>query len=201
MKFFFITSILLLSACSMPHIEQDNHKLSIIMHDKSIIHGVGKLIYENRVNLNNLNIEQQVYLMNNNSVLTYEDARVATSYVYSYGMNKTIGLIFPQYQYDIVETKGNMYFFKLSNKNDVLYMILENINKKRIKMVYGLNQKTFQTIYQMLVNDKKILDTSSKDNQSILEDKSIYVKSRWNSKNIILDTIISKVGGHSKLGM
>ena len=197
-----ITSLIaVLSACSMPHIENNNNTLQITQKDKSSIKGTGKLMYESRVNLVDIDVQQKVYLMDNGSVLTYEDAPVSTGYVYSYGMRRTIGIIFPQYSYDLIDTKANIYFFKLYSKTDTEYLILEHMNKKRIKLVYGLSESVFQSIFDSLVNDKKMPNSIDVTSQKILDDKSLYIKSRWNSKNLILDGIITKMGGRAKLGM
>jgi len=185
------------SACTTPHIQNYNNILEITLKDKSIVKGTGKLIYESRVNLINIDIEQKVYLMDNGSILTYEDAPVSTGYVYSYGMKRIVGIIFPTYNYDLIDTKGNIFFFKLSNKTDVQYMILENMNKKRIKFVYGLSQNVFQSIFDSLVNEQKIPKSIKVNTRAVEENKTLYIKSKWNSKNIILDTIITKAGGMS----
>jgi len=193
MKTILISSLcILLSACSTPHIEHKNNTLLISVHNKSLIEGQGKLLYENRVNLSNLYIDQKVYLMCNGSVVTYEDASASLGYQYNYGMKRTVGIIFPHYRYDLLDTKGNIFFFKLVNKQETQYMILENMNKKRIKMVYGLDKYTFDTIFNAFVRDAKIANEVEKTKQKLADDKSSYIKSSWSNKNIILDTIISK---------
>jgi hypothetical protein len=134
--------------------------------------------------------------MQSGQLITYEDALVSSGYKFNYGMGKTIGLIFPEYKYDLLDTKGNLHFFKLINKQDTVYLILENINKKRIKIIYGLNENLFNEIFNRLIHNKvgslrKSIDPKKK---AIDKNKSVYIKSRWSSKNIILDTIIVKIG-------
>jgi len=196
--------IVLLSACATPHIQNNNNILEITMNDKSLIKEKGHLLYKNRVNLGDINVEQKVYLMKNATVLTYEDASVSSGYVYNYGMNRTIGILFPDYNYNLVDTKGNIHFFILSDKETKIYMILENMNKKRIKMIYGLSQKVFEELFDTLVSEKEVdIDSNFSHTTyqiTINEDKSKYIKSRWNSKNIILDAIITKMGGRVKVG-
>jgi len=189
------------SACATPHIQNNNNILKITMKDKSIVKGTGELIYENRVNLVNIDIEQKVYIMDDGSVLTYEDAPVSTGYVYSYGMKRIVGIIFPQYNYDLIDTKGNIFFFKLYSKTDIQYMILENMNKKRIKFVYGISQNVFQSIFNSLINEQKMPKNTQIINRTIKDDKTLYIKSKWSSKNIIVDTIITRTGSMSNLRM
>ena len=201
-KIIIITTLaLLFSACTTPHIENTNNVLEITMNKTSIIKGRGELIYKSRVNLVNINIDQKVYLMDNGSVLTYEDAPLSSGYTYNYGMRRTVGIIFSQYSYNLVSTKGNIYFFKLTDKERTLYLILENINKKRVKMVYGLSSKVFEAIADSLNTEKNLLLEDSSVHNSIHKDKSIYIKSNWNTKNIVLDNIITKMGGGPKVRM
>ncbi|MEA2072488.1 MAG: hypothetical protein U9O86_02800 [Campylobacterota bacterium] len=200
MKTILTSLMVLFSACSTPHIKNINDTLQITSKEQSLISDTGKVLYESRVNLVNINVLQKVYKMSNGSILTYEDASLSTGYIYSYGMSRTVGLIFPQYNTELLDTQANMYFFKLSNEKDTLYMILENMNKKRIKLLYGFTKESFTNISKSIVNNKEINITSAiNPNKSISYDS--YVKSRWNSKNIILDTIITKMGGRSKLGI
>ena len=200
MKTILTSLMVLFSACSTPHIKNINDTLQITSKEQSLISDTGKVLYESRVNLVNINVLQKVYKMSNGSILTYEDASLSTGYIYSYGMSRTVGLIFPQYNTELLDTQANMYFFKLSNEKDTLYMILENMNKKRIKLLYGFTKESFTNISKSIVNNKEINITSAINlNESTSYDS--YVKSRWNSKNIILDTIITKMGGRSKLGI
>lgn len=193
--------VILLSGCASPHLHNTNtNDLQISFKDQIIIQGKGDIIYENKINLINLQIEQKVFLMKDSSVLSYEDASLASSYEFSYGINRTVGILFPQYKYTAIDFKGNLHFYKLESKEDVEYLILENMNKKRIKMVYGLNKTLFDAIYKKLILEKNIeLSETSISRESISEDKASYVKSKWSHKSIILDSIIRKVG-NSRIG-
>jgi len=193
MKTILISSLcILLSACATPHIEHTNNTLLISMHNKSLIKEKGKLLYKNRVNLINLHIDQKVYLMDSGSIITYEDAAVTSGYQYNHGMKRTVGIIFPRYRYNLFKTKGNLFFFKLTNQQDTQYMILENMNKKRVKLVYGLDKYTFNNIFHALSKNDKIPKAIEHTKQKLVNDKSTYIKSNWSSKNIILDTLIRK---------
>ena len=44
-----------------------------------------------------------------------------------------------------------------------------------------------------------MINSVQPNKHKVLNDKSIYIRSKWNSKNIILDTIIKKTSGMSKL--
>jgi len=80
-----------------------------------------------------------------------------------------------------------MLFFKLTSKTNTQYLILENMNKKRLKFIYGLCQNTFKSIFDSIINKQKMINSVQPDKHKVLNDKSIYIRSKWNSKNIILD--------------
>jgi len=193
-----ITSfIALLGACSSPNINNiDNHTLQIVLDDKRVIKGYGKVVYENRVNLSNIQIYQQVYKMDSGIYLTYEDAMVGTSYKYNFGVGRTIDIIFSDYNSKIINSKGNIYFIELTNYSEKMYLILENINKKRLKLVYGFNKELFNDLYKMVIeNENIVLKSVKQKNQQQISKSQEYINSSWNQRNIILDGIVTKMGG------
>ena len=142
-KSIILSLAMLFSACATPYIEhtQDN-LLQITMNDKLIIKGEGNPLFKNTIKLLNLTIQQRIFLMDDDTVLTYEDATASMGYRYNYGIQKTVSIIFPQYNYELIDIKGNIHFFTLKTNTNTEYLILENMNKKRIKMIYGLDKKT-----------------------------------------------------------
>ncbi|MEA1983293.1 MAG: hypothetical protein U9N39_07105 [Campylobacterota bacterium] len=202
MKIILSTTLsLLLMGCATPHLVNKNKSLQVSFHDRVIAQGSGEAIYENSINLRNLTIKQKVLQMKNNSVLTYEDAVVSTGYVYNYGVNRVVGIIFPDYSYDLVDRNGNIYFFKLTSSSDVQYLILENINKKRIKMVYGVSEKLFNSIHYSLLYGTDVNNSSEYFTKEEKKKNSHYIKSKWNRKNIILDALIKKIGFKTRVGI
>jgi hypothetical protein len=196
-KLIIASFIALFSACSSPHIQKiDNHTLQIVLDDKKVIKGYGKVVYENRINLSNINIYQQVYKMDSGIYLTYEDATVATGYKYNFGVSRTVDIVFSDYNSKIINNKGNIYFIELTNYSEKMYLILENINKKRLKLIYGFNKELFIDLYKTLIKDDNIILKSLKPkNKHSISKPQEYINSSWNQRNIILDGIITKVGG------
>ncbi|MDF1883774.1 hypothetical protein JHD49_07490 [Sulfurimonas sp. SAG-AH-194-C21] len=196
-KSIILSLVLLFSACATPHIEhtQDN-LLQITMNDKVIIKGEGDPLYKNTIKLLNLTIQQRVFLMDDNSVLTFEDASAAVGYRYKYGIQKTVRIIFPEYNYELIDVKGNIHFFTLTTKTSTEYLILENINKKRIKMIYGLDRKLFDRLLSLLEeeNSSSLSNYISTQAAKVLKDESLYVKSTWDMKSSILNNLVTQVG-------
>ena len=192
-----LTLAILFSACATPHIEhtQDN-LLCITMKNKFVIQGEGKPLLHQKTKLLNLNIEQTVFEMDDKSILTYEDAIADAGYKFKYGMQKTVGIIFSDYNYELVDIKGNIHFFKLLSQDKVEYLILENMNKKRIKFIYGLNKNIFNGLLKVL-SDKEttpLCNIISSGSNEILKDKNAYIKSSWNMNSSVLNNLIMKVG-------
>jgi len=196
MKIIIISLLIFFSACSMHHIQYNQKKsMEISLDNISVLQTNTKILYENRVNLSTVNIEQSVLQTQQGDILTFEDATVQSGYKFSYGVNRTVGIIFSAYNYDIVDTKGNIYFIILSKKDDRLYLILENMNKKRLKIVYGFKEDDFNKILEKIVHNKKMLIENKSNKQILKKDKKLYIQSNWNMKNIIIDTIVYKDGG------
>ena len=188
-KLVIISMSMLMGACASSHIQLD---------DKKITQGYGDVIYKSRVNLTNINIYQKVYKMNNGSVLTYEDAIIGTGYKLSYGVNRMVDIIFPGFHTQKIHNKGNLYFLELKGTDKTLYLILNNINKKRYKLVYGYNQENFKELFTTVTNEKEtVLQVKSAPvhirNEAIINPE-LFIYSKWSEKNIIMDTILTKVG-------
>jgi len=196
-KILITTLLLTFFGCSSPSIKREgNETLRIEIDSKTVVEASGEIIYKSRVNLSNINIYQYVYKMKSGRYLTYEDASVATGYKFYYGINRTIDIIFPKYQTEILNSNGNLYFVKLTNTdNSAVYLILENINKKRLKFLYGFDKNELQSIYNSLHLQSKVESINSKvtdkKNDSAPED---FIISNWSYKNIILDGLLMKYG-------
>ena len=200
MKIIITSSLLvaLFSACSMHRIEyNDKDKLSISLENKTVAKGYGDVIYKNQINLSHIVIKQKAFSMKNGIVLTYEEVQTAPQYKFNFGMNKTVGLIFTDYVYDFLDSKGNIHFFILTNKKtkDKVYLLLENINKKSLKLVYGFKKETFYKLKELLVENKAFTKDDKVYTTILKANKSDYITSNWNANTIILDNIVSKMGG------
>jgi hypothetical protein len=105
--------------------------------------------------------------------------------------------VFTDYSYDLVYTKGNTYFFKLISKKDqtLMYLLLEKKSNRSLQIMYGFTSEVFNELIQA-TKKKRVLDNTILINKpiKILQDKSAYIRSQWNYKNIILDNLISKAG-------
>ena len=194
--------VALFSACSMHHIDyNDNNQLSIIFKNKIVVHEYGDVIYKNQINLSHIIIKQKVFNMKNGKILTYEEVQTAPQYKFQFGMNRTVGIIFSDYVYDFLDSKGNIHFFILTDKKtkEKVYLLLENINKKSLKLVYGFQKDTFEKLKNLLLTDKAFEKDDKIYATTIKANKANYILSSWKINNIILDNIVSKIGGNKPI--
>lgn len=196
MKLSLLLSIaLLFGACSTAHLIHagTTNKLSITMKDRVIVEGEGDPLFKHIINLVNLRVEQSVFELKDGSILTYEYARAATSYQFTHSMIRTVTIVFPSYNARLVNIKDNLHFFELKakDKSEIEYLILENMNKKGVRMLYGLDTKLFYSIYYGGLT--KYNEPAINEIVKAVNVTEQYIKSKWNHKNIILDLIISKV--------
>lgn len=202
MKIVFTTFIaIFFISCSTSNIQYNNkNTLQIITDSKTITKFTAQEVYQNRVNLSNINIYQYALILDSGTLLIYEDIKLTSGYKFTYGINRTIGIAFPNYTYDLLGSKGNMQFYKLSNTKETLYMIVQNLNKRALKVLYGFDKQMFDKIKIAFKKRDTFIDTQSVSVISSLDtNSSHYIKSSWNVKNIILDNIISKVGSRNAI--
>jgi hypothetical protein len=200
MKHIFLPLAILLSGCSTANIvnNEQNNSLEIKTQDMSIIKSSGSLVYESRVNLSNINIYQRVYKIQNGALITYEDINVASGYIFNKGINPIVQDVFkPLYTYEFIYSKGNLFFYTLTPKDkskNKEYLIVENLNKRALKFVYGLDKSGFEKIIDALKNDLTLQIPKQSKKNAPAQDLKSYIKSNWNYKNIVLDNLVSKVG-------
>ncbi len=183
-----------LSSCTSPNVNVNNYTLSIAFENKRTINAYGSKSFQRQIDLSNIKIYQYVYTMDNGLIITYEDAIVAAKYKLNYGMSKIIDIIFTDYNVKKINYNGNTYFFKLTNYHETLYLIVSNIKYKRLKLIYGFNRKTFESLYNAIINgnDNIILKKLTKNKRVLVANPVSYINSSWNQKNITLDRILTK---------
>ncbi|SFV68826.1 hypothetical protein MNB_SM-4-1091 [hydrothermal vent metagenome] len=75
-------------------------------------------------------------------------------------------------------------------------MILENMNKKRIKMIYGLEKKLFLKLLSTLSKEESpsLPKYISVPSSKVRQDISSYIKSTWDMKSSVLNNLVTQVG-------
>jgi len=184
------------TACSMPTIAVTQNSVDLKLKDESIIKLDAQQVYKKRVKLSNINIYQNVLLIDNESYVVYERANATTGYKFTYGVNRNIYTIFPEYSSELINREGNLYFYKLKRNDETLYVIAQNLNQKGLDLLYGMHHSIFLKILNgSLKSQEQTKNILSEKNSPQSSDTipAEMIKSGWNEKNIILDNIITRI--------
>ena len=204
-KVFITIAILALSGCSTPYLSFSNDTLALYESNKTVASVKGQIIYKKNVKLVNINIEQYVYKLDNTSrVLVVEELSTMPTYKFYGSLDKTIWIGFENYIYKNIYRKADVVFYELTNKQTQkkLYLIAQNFNKKRIKLVYGMSHQSFDAIIASLKKQKAIeIQGTPQSSYSAQQDSQSYIQTSWSHKNIILDSLIYKEGGSFRKGV
>ena len=183
------------SSCSTYHIQSNNiDTLEITMQKKSIVKSYGKVVYSDTIKISHIIIYQKIFQMNNGAILTYENALTDTRYKFNNGFKRTLRIIFENYNLTVEAYKDNIYFVKLFNKEKTFYLIAENLNNKRLKLVYGFTRDCFEKIRKKIINEISIEKKRDIYFQDIKKDFQDNIISSWSEKNIIIDSLIQRTG-------
>ncbi len=74
------------------------------------------------------------------------------------------------------------------------------MNKKRVKLIYGLNKNIFDGLLKVLSDNKttSLHNIVSSRSNEIFKDKNAYIKSSWNMKSSVLNNLVMKVGSGTR---
>ncbi|QOP45699.1 hypothetical protein [Sulfurimonas paralvinellae] len=199
----FFFTLLALSSCSSPHINQkDNNELNISYKNTVLISGNAKQVNTNKIYLSNINIYQSIY-DTQNQCLTYEYAKATNGYKFSKGVKRSISIIFNTNAYNLEYQKGNLYFFTLQQDKKKLYLIVENINSSALKLIYGFEKESYDAIMASVKENKQVINNSRnkiKNNTVLEKDMSAYIQTKWSPKLIIIDQLVARPIGRGPVG-
>jgi len=189
MHFFMITIfliILLLNSCSSPSLFIHNKTIGVIADQKKIT-VTAKILQKEQITLDRIHIKRVVYKLNNvTQHLVYEDVKITSPYQFQYAVPKTIGILFETQEYHMIDHIGNLSFFSIKREGKILLLIAQNLNKKKIHLVYGLTEKQLQTVMKH-VGSQKILKPIK---ALMLPASTKAFLIHWNAKMIIIDGLL-----------
>jgi len=179
---------LLLNNCSSPSLFVHNEKTIGITANQKEISVTATALLKEQITLDRLYINRVLYALDDrNQNLVYEDVKTATSYKFQYDIPRTIGILFNTLSYDMIKRVGNLSFFRIKQEDKTLFLIAQNLNKKRIHLLYGLTQQQLQTVMRhvgLKTNIKRPMKTV------ILPKNKKAFLIHWNAKMIILDGLL-----------
>jgi hypothetical protein len=149
---------------------------------------------EQNIYLSNIKIYQSKYDVEKGT-LCYDYAQTLPGYSFENNAKRLIHILFDTNTYKQLHRVGNVYFFQIEND---LYLVLNKLSKKRIELLYGMDKKSFDVIYNILLE--------AKENGTNIQDqdlRSFVLKANasgcthtinWNPKMIIIDGLLKKDG-------
>ncbi|QOP41299.1 hypothetical protein [Sulfurimonas marina] len=197
-----VSIIFFCTSCSSPHINYNNHTIKLINKEKAIVKIPGQSIYKGILKLSNIKIGRNIYLADSGDILTVEELKAAPGYKFDGNIQNIVRIGFNNYKYHKKYTKGNISIFALEENNSdgaIVYLIIENINRKRIKLVYGATKDIFEESVKALKDEKFIYSVKAYNKSKMsVSDINVkqYIKTTWSEKDIILNGLIYKDGGY-----
>jgi hypothetical protein len=199
---YFIPLFLFLTACSStPHIHYNNNiKAFELTHNNEILLTQdANQVFQGRVNLPHINIYQYIYKLDNGDFAVYEQAYTHPYYIFDKSIDVLISKIFPDYNVKRSARVANLYFYTLDPKlhTDVLYMVVENQNKKLLKIMYSKDKSIFERLLKNLDTNAQFANFKI-DNNISTKHCHLFIKSKWNYKNILFSDLVKREGGRRK---
>ena len=198
-----ITLLLLFSACSSPQMHYDDKQqtFNMIIGDELIAKSRAKKLYEERVRLSHINIYQSVYILEDGNIITYEEAYTEPYYIFARSIDMLIYTIFDDYQSKLIERIGNIYFYTLKKKDKILYLLVQNRNKKKLDLLYGTDKDGFEALLQSVKNEniKNSFSHVLQNKPSSTVNAADYIQSSWSYKNSIFSELVKREGGRARV--
>ncbi len=147
----------------------------------------GTTLYTDKVNLNTIRIERQVFQSSDNETLVYEYATLNTKYSFKYDYSYTLSHVFNAKKVRSIKNKEGLGFYRIHLKdNSYVYALLKTGTKRSLTMVYGFCEKNFNALLN---------NTPLSKQESRLQNAQEHIKSQWNMNMIIMATLLEKKGG------
>jgi len=180
-----------LAGCSSASLyATQNGTIAIEIDGKKIASAVEKKCEDNIV-LDGLLVERVEYVTGNGDPIVYEYARTQAPYKFHYEVWQSLRIIFDAQSVTRLARTGNLGFYTVRlQEGSIVFVIAQNMNKRGIKMVYGLSREQMTAIASEAGESFSIAEVSrplSREGKAFL--------SRWNPKMTILDALLETEGG------
>jgi hypothetical protein len=135
--------------------------------------------------LSNIKIYQTKYSLKEGT-LYYDDASSLSQYGFRSNAKELIQILFETNSYTLLESKANLYFFKLQNATQSFYLLLNKESKRHIELLYGFDAKSYKALLEAIQRDDKAIQVELKAVSRDLE------PIRWSEKMIIIDNLVNR---------
>ncbi len=193
-----IIVLLFFTGCSAPHISfNDTIKaFELTRNNEILLTQDARQVFQGRVSLPHISIYQYIYKLDNADFIIYEQAYTHPYYIFDKNIDVIVSRIFPDYNVKRSARIGNLYFYTLEPEAHtyILYMVVENQNKKLLKIMYSKDKSIFDRLLHKLDKNAQFADLKLDKNISN-KHCHLFIKSKWNYKNILFTDLLKQEGG------
>ena len=176
-----ITALIVLNACTSSGIEYQPNSLTLQVEENQVMLDA-TLLQKKREYFRTLVIEQKVLKLKAGNLLVYEDANTDISYEFSPATTHVIRSVFDAHAVLKVYAKSNMYAFQVTLSNGQrLNVLAQQDESQRLRFVYGMSTKQFNTMLKQLDNTARLAPYS---NVLTLNDTQDAVLSHWTTMKV-----------------
>lgn len=186
---------LLFLACASPQITTAPSKLGIVIDDKQLDVSA-TLQDEETLVFDKARIKRSRYRLDTDQVVVLEEVRTASLYQFQYDARRSLDIIFGAKAVKQLDRVGNMDFYAITSRDEagVLYAVAQNLNKKGIRILYGLDPEQMRDAMRHVGSEAYTSADEWGEAVTLPETKTAY-KSHWSPKSFIIDGLLIRVGG------
>ena len=190
--------LLLLGGCSSPQLQVGRTGDIALTERAATLFSVrAERKLSDRVNLEGLAVERTLYASGANA-LVLERVTLLPPYRFAYSLERSLKIVFDAWRVERLERVGNLGFYtvQLRKEGGKLLCVAENMNKRGIRMLYGLTREQTRQMVSAVGGDAAVLDSVGKA-ITLRLDKGVFL-TKWNPKMILLDGLLKRAGGRAK---
>ena len=178
---FFITALLVLSACSTTDLSYKDNKLALQVDGKHLqVNGTSLGHHQN--NFSSLYLRHEILKLDAGNIVVYEKARTDNRYQFNFTTMRTIQIVFDAIEIRKVYFSSSFYILQLTLQNGrTLNAIVEQLEDQSLNLAYGMSNKQVNDLLKQL--DAKAL-RPLKQNVIAIPNPQTAILSRWTSKKI-----------------
>ena len=186
--------LFLFAGCSNSAMTMEKNNRLFITNGDTVIEVNSPLNEKKSINMGTLYIDQYIVGGNEENCVVYEDIRTANGYRFNYAYQRSIDLIFNAYAVKKEKSYGDLTFYRLTlrdeNRSPLNLMALTS-SKKSLKLLYGLDDNEVAMMQKRLEQNNTVLTL---DLSETMQKRDHCIKSRWQPKLLIMDTLVGKEG-------
>ena len=176
-----------MSSCGTSNIVYVPEHLTLSM-DEQRVTLPAILIKQHFENYNNLYVKQKVLRLDDNSLVVYEDVKTDELYEFENTTTWITSVVFDAKKMYTVYAHSHLYAFQvLLQNNQILNLMVQQDDTQTLRLLYGMDTKTFNTIIKRLDSNAK--EAYYKDVVRI-EDINHALLSQWSVRKIHFTPLI-----------